>query len=171
MGFLFKTPDGFLDLTGQRVGGKYPNQVSDVAAPIVDITNLLAGRKIATETAPSLTSALGDQADITVPDNQTWILLFVSTVFGPGANNSERVDIDVRLTNLPGSSDPTNYVSLMEHLGTTGVQALRLELASQPLPVPIALPAGAIIRGEIVDFSVNNLPWAVKAGFYRLEGN
>ena len=170
-GKLYKTPDGFLDLTGQRVGGQYPTDVSGVAVPTIDILNMLGGRKIAAATAPSLTSAVGDTADITVPDNETWLLLAVSTTFGPGANNSERIDLSVDLVNLPGSEDPINFVSLLTHAGVTGINASRVERAAVPLPIPIALPAGAIVRGYVTDQSVANLAWAVKALYYRLEGN
>lgn len=169
MGFLQRTADGFLDLTGQRVGGKYPTGISDSVVPVIDIRALLAGRTIASETAASLTSAVGDQAVITVPDNETWLLFGVSLEVQP-ALASELFEFQIYLTQLPGSSDPINKIILGAADFPAGTRANRKPSFARTFD-PIALSAGCQVIGEVTDESNAGRAFAVHAGIIKLVGN
>ena len=171
---LFRTPEGFLDLTGNRVGGRYPPDVSDVAVATIDMTPLLTGRLLASETGASLVSNAGTTIDITVPDNENWILFSVSTtVIRVATTNKARTSVE--LTNLPQSDDPANIVKLCSLDGVTtmgnGLAATSPITLAHTLPQPIALSPGVILRATIDETNENGMGWAFQAGFFRLTGN
>lgn len=172
MGSLFRTPEGFLDLTGQRVGGRYPTAVSDAVAPTIDLLPLIGSRLIASEVAPSLTSAVGDSVTIEVPDNEVWLLFQVSWSATPTATN-RNMSARIYLTNMPGANDPANQLPLSLELGyaPTGLSAVHTYGRSSHFPNTIALPAGVVITAEITDTNHTTSPWSLQAGFYRLTGN
>jgi hypothetical protein len=168
VGVLNRTPDGFLDLSGQRVGGRYPTQLSDVVAPTVDLTTLLTGRLVASETAQILTSNVGDTATIEVPENETWLLFCVSLLYTAGP--SQRLTLRAYLQNLPGSSDPANTVDVGVFIGSAGIDASRFQSGTTHFN-PIALSPGTLIVGQVQDENATNIPWQIDAGVVKLVGN
>ena len=168
MGRIQRYAEGFLSLVGNKVGGREPTALSDTVVPFVDMTQLLAGRLLAVEGGISLTSNVGDQIDVQVPDNQVWLLHQVSSEVTRAAFGNE-VRVSAQLTNLPGSSDPINYVDIMqpdEQLVGRNNNSLIIESAH--FDTPWVLTAGVIVRFEVVDANTAALPWAGKCGFYRL---
>lgn len=173
MGKLFRTPEGFLDLTGQQVGGRYPQDVADALAPTLELFPLVAARLIASEVAPSLTSAYLDSVTIEVPENETWLLFSCALNHTPAATGNE-IRTEAYLTNLPGSSDPVNQITILA--GDTdqmasGYQATHTNGKQAYYATPIALPAGVQIVGRVIDRNLSTIPWNLQVGFYRLSGN
>jgi len=171
MGVLYRTPEGFLDLTGQRVGGRYPREVSDSAVPVLDVTGLLNGRLLASEGGISLTSAIGDEVAITVPDNEVWLVLSVGLEFDPG-----NVGFDVvwkfYLRSLPGSTAPVNKFMLGEiSYAENKLAATALLGDAILLPQPVAVPAGAEIVAEVSDSNNAFCSWSQHIGIAKMVGN
>ena len=74
MGRIQRYAEGFLSLVGNKIGGREPTQLSDVVVPSVDMTQLLLGRTLSVEVVTMATSAYGDTQEMTVPDNEVWLL-------------------------------------------------------------------------------------------------
>lgn len=171
MGKLFRTPEGFLDLTGQRVGGRYPQEVSDVVAPTLDISAIVGGRLLAVETGASLTSGIGDNIQLTVPDNEVWLLRGVSFEFLRDTNAAYRLEIGVRLTNLGSSSDPANQAYIFAHFFPSGLDVNSNPAEGTTFDRPFALPPGSIIEAVVLDENNTNRSWSLHALIEKLTGN
>lgn len=170
MGVLNRTPEGFLDLTGQRVGGRYPTQLSDVVAPTVDLSYLLKGRLTAVETAASLTSNVGDQVTIDVPDNENWLLFNLGTQYITTANN-DRVWIGIYVDELPGSSDPANKMLIHANEPAVGINNVHTFYSASSIE-PMLLTPGTQIVGECLDESSGGtLGWSIHCGLVKFVGN
>lgn len=169
---LFRTPEGLLDLIGQRVGGTYPKEVSEVVVPTLDVGDLLAGRLLAVETAPSLTSNLGDTVTLTVPDNEVWVLLSVNFEFVT-ALNSNRLAVAIGVRNLPGSNDPINLAYVHSYdFRNNAVQGVTSRVSPPSnLPIPLALSPGTDIVGEVWDTNQAGMAWTIHASVQKLVGN
>ena len=172
MGKLNRTPEGFLDLTGQQTGGRYPTEIADTVAPTMDLFPIVGSRLISTETAPLLTSAVDDVATIEVPENENWLLFQVSYIV-IGGIAADKVRIAVRLTQLPGSSNPLNLLYLINSHDdiATGLAASHYFGQAKSFAQPIALSPGCQIQALVTDTNNNALGWALNVGFYRLTGN
>ena len=172
MGKLLRTPEGFLDLTGQRVGGVYPTEISDVVAPTLDLFPLGAARLISAESAQSLTSNLGDKVTITVPDNENW-LLFQAAIKKLITGTNAKTYMEVGLENLPGSSDPVNniYIGGEVNYAGAGLTSPFTRVSTWHFPNCIACPPGSDIYAEVIETSVATTVWQLKLGIYKLVGN
>ncbi len=172
MGKLNRTPEGFLDWTGQRVGGRYPTEISDVVAPTVDVSDFLGGRLIAAEQGSFATSAVGDSVTLTVPQNENWLLFGVSCFFISTAGVDD-VRWQIVLTNLPGSSSPANIIPIQAPFDTA--PGLNVIAVNGPPALyfarPIPLSPGCQIVYTIVQTNAVGNAWTAHAGVYKLQGN
>jgi len=171
MGVLYRTPEGFLDLTGQRVGGKYPQAVSDAAVPVLDVTGLLNGRLLASEGGISLSTNVGDEVSVTVPDNEVWLVLSVGVEFDVVSIGFDAV-FKLYLRSLPGSTAPSNKFLLGAiDYGLNKLDATAILGDAILLPQPVCVPAGAEIVAEVSDSNNAGPTWALQIGLAKMVGN
>lgn len=168
MGKLFRTPEGFLDLTGENVGGRYPPNIAQTAAPIIDMTQLLLGRTLAVETVTSLDSTFGSVEELTVPENEIWLLMSISSSVLMAGITSQ-VNMIAYLSNLPESTTPADEsIILSGPLDANGAAAVHSLVKSRVFATPFVLTPGCIIGWAVVDSDNAVAPWNGKASVYKL---
>lgn len=168
MGRIQNTPEGLLDLLGSKVGGRYPDVISDSAVPTVSLNGLLRGRRIATAVANSLTSAVNDSAELTVPEGEVWEVFAIDSIVSATAA-AQLTNIRIQLENLANSADPQEIIIVANHVAPVGSAAVHAMAGTTIYDEPLVLPAGTLIKAIVSDTVHAGLLWSFHVGHYKLQ--
>ena len=137
-----RVPVAFLDALGLIGSGANPDVVLNEVQGSVEMLELYLARLISNEATSSALTAVGDVADITVPDGQVWDLVSVqggvSITTGSVGSGSE-FGIGVVVDNA--------FIRLFTHSTTpSAVGAGERSEGGAMVPKRIMLPPGTIVR-------------------------
>ena len=167
MGRINNTPEGLLDLVGNKVGGRPPTQLSDTGVATVQLNGLLRSRRIATAVANALTAAIGDSAEIRVPDGEVWEIFAVDSMVSADSVG-DQCRVRIQLEDLANSEDPQEIIIINEGTLDAALNGGALIVSTCYFSEPIVVPAGTLIKAVVADTSDGTLLWSFHVGHYKL---
>jgi len=152
VGQVNRIPSGFLDLLGVESLGRNPPAFSDAVAPVVVMNELYLAQTLSTHTIDLTHNVTGDQALVTVPAEETWILRSVGIHSQTWAALARQEQWHFSFQNPPRPA--TGAATSEGDIFTTPVLetvVIPHELtAAHTLGAPIAFLSGSVLKCRLV---------------------
>lgn len=154
-----RLPQGLLGFLGIKNGGRYPQEIADVLAPVWDLADLYLNTNSETRADVLAIAAIGSQAFWTVPNGECWYVTLASCATGTlGAGQT--IELGLQTTDAAGLV--TIAVSPMSGSRTVG------QRCAQSLPQPVIVGPGATFGINCTQLAAGPVNVTVATRFARL---
>lgn len=164
---LQRVPSALLSLFGIKSTGQNPNTLSPYVQGTVDLRPFFGAETLQLQAGLDATAvAIGDQATLTVPSGESWLVYGLSSQLEISVNDLVIVNLGISLL-VPGLGRLPYYVG--QNSTVTRV-ANDICAAFAALPYPILFPSGTVFFAELGK-ALSNVPtgFNVAVLFNRLE--